>query len=102
MQKQCNKLLQSCKKNIHKINVVRRLCDHFIGENHTLKHRVGVGTTIMVIGVTIVKVGAMAPFGFIHVTTDVIGYLIHAIGGTPYIEYLIKTVSSDKAEEVAK
>lgn len=76
--------------NLKKLNFSRNLCNHFIGENHTIAHRVGIGTIIMVFGVGFAKLTLLVPNDFFHFIGDAIGFLIHGIGSVPYIELISK------------
>lgn len=74
---------------VKRIDITRKICQHAIGEKHTIGHRMTVGTIIMIVGVGIAKYCASVHFVVIHVTGDIVGYLIHAFGATPYLEWLI-------------
>lgn len=69
---------------LERIDVPRIVCVHLIGENHSPRHRMGVGTILMAFGVIISRLTAhiyvLSFFG------EVIGYLIHGIGTIPFAE----------------
>lgn len=87
------------KKIIDKVNVARVACDHLFGEEHTPKHRMGAGFVIMIVGVTVAKVGGGVHALILHFSLDLIGYLIHGIGAVPFIEALI---DASKARDASK
>lgn len=76
MKKVCNILL---------LIPTRTICEHLMSEKHTLIHRISIGTCIMIIGVVIATT-AHSFSGVGAVSIDLIGYLIHGIGATPYVE----------------
>jgi len=68
----------------------RAICNHMIGENHHIGHRMAVGTVVMAIGVTIAKASAGIEYAVIHISLDMVGYGLHALGCTPFIDAMIK------------
>lgn len=70
------------------LNLPKALCDHLIGEHHTMVHRLVTGTLIMVVGVGVAQTAHELPTGA-DFMADLIGYLIHGIGATPYVEAIM-------------
>lgn len=99
MKVNCSKALHTCKSAITRVDVVRKLCTHFIGEEHTTFHRKCVGTIIMIVGVGIAKGGSVLPYEIIHFTTETIGFLIHSIGGIPFVDSFISYVSKSSENQ---
>lgn len=75
---------------LQKLNFSRKLCNHFIGEEHSIKYRCIVGTVIIFIGVGTAKAAEMIHFFPVHVGLDGLGYLIHGIGSIPFVEWISK------------
>ena len=77
-------------------NIARPICAVLLGENHPAKYRMATGVGVMVFGVAIAKVfGHMVePIGY---AADLIGYAIHGLGLTPFIEHLAKRIKDSKA-----
>lgn len=70
---------------VKKCNLPKVISSHLFGENHSPAHRKGTGVVLMIIGVAISK----QPFieaHIIHGLADLIGYAIHGLGLTPFIE----------------
>lgn len=70
------------------LNISHRICEHFLGENHTANHRITVGSIIMVIGVVIAH--AHVEHIILSVTANTVGYTLHAIGSFPIMEKIIE------------
>lgn len=68
-------------------NVVKTLCDHIIGRQHHIGHRMFVGTITMVIGVFVAKIGS--DIYIFSIAIDAAGYTLHAIGAIPFIEAIL-------------
>lgn len=72
---------------IHALNFPHKICDHFLGEHHTFGHRFFVGSIIVLCGTAIAQIH----IGFVVV--DLLleggGYVIHAIGAIPVVEYVL-------------
>lgn len=58
------------------------------GENHSLTHRCLVGCGIMVVGVNLAHASEFVTIGFIKLSLDGVGYLIHGIGAVPFVDLL--------------
>ena len=74
---------------LDKFNASQRICEHLIGPNHTVAHKLIAGFTICCIGVGITEL----PYFEIHLLHkffDVTGYLIHGVGGIPFIKFIFK------------
>ena len=82
---------------VKKINVARGICDHLLDNKHTDKHRMAVGGMIIFVGVLISKIHV--EFIIIHYFLDGIGYAIHGIGLTPFIEKLTHSFNSEEKEK---
>lgn len=68
-------------------NPPKAICNHLIGKDHSLGHRVVVGSITILSGVLIANSGGE---GMFHIITDCIGYLIHGIGALPFLEVIEK------------
>lgn len=68
-------------------NLPRTACSVLIGKHHTLTHRLVAGLIIMVAGVAIAKgLPALLQSGWAHFLSDLLGYGVHGMGLTPFIE----------------
>ena len=75
-------------RHVTKINVPRTICSFLFGKRHARRHQMVVGVIIMGAGVTV----AHAASWFDHTPIvggllDGLGYGIHGIGLTPFIEW---------------
>ncbi len=71
---------------------VRFITTGIFGENHTLTHRIIVGSGVMVVGVNIAHVSSMVHIEVIQLSLDGVGYLVHGIGAVPFVD-LFKKIS---------
>lgn len=69
-----------------KVNILKIICNHAIGKQHTIAHRMIVGFAIIVIGV--IAVEYTAEYHFVKYITKIAGDGLDAIGITPYVEYV--------------
>jgi hypothetical protein len=74
---------------IETLNVPKKICDHLLGEEHPQEHRMVVGVFVMTTGVLVANSAHYLDIVIWHIFVDVIGYAIHALGFTPYIEWII-------------
>lgn len=81
-----------------KFNIPHLICNHIIGKEHKIQHRITVGTAIMMIGVLISKSGGGISLIIIHYLFDAIGYGLHGIGLIPWIEYITENVEKRNEE----
>ena len=77
-------------KILSPFNLPKRICVALLGEKQHIVHRMAVGLVFMISGVTIAHVGADLTFFILRGATDMFGYMIHGIGCTPFLEFLIK------------
>lgn len=82
---------------IRKVNVSHVICENLLDGKHTDRHRMTVGVIIMGFGVGISKIHV--ELQIIHFFLDGIGYGIHGIGLTPFIERLTRYFSDIHASE---
>jgi hypothetical protein len=76
-------------KAVKVANLPREICNHLHGEEHALSHRMWVGLAVMLGGVFLAHSAAGMPH-FVSVAIDMVGYAIHALGATPFIEWLLE------------
>ena len=86
------------------INIPYHICNHVMGENHSVSHRVGAGFVLMAIGVVIAHSAATCPIIILSYVGDGFGYLLHGIGSLPLAEaaiplFLRRVDSKKEAEE---
>ncbi len=84
--------MERVQKIVSKLNAPRVVCQHLFGKDHTTTHRMIVGAVVMVTGVCIAKLGGHAEMQVLAYLSDVVGYGIHGIGLTPFLEALIAEV----------
>lgn len=82
---------------VRKVNVVRPVCNHMVGRHHTFIHRAIVGVGVMVTGVLIAKGFGHDENFYIQVAGDAVGYGLHGLGLTPFVEALLESVAEDIA-----
>lgn len=70
---------------VTKCNLPRIISYHLFGKNHTSTHRKGTGVLLMIIGVAISKQPFFEAY-IIHGIADLVGYAIHGLGLTPFVE----------------
>ena len=80
-------------KKIHAIayrcNIARPVCRVMLGHEHSHTHRMAVGAVVMACGVAIAKATGRSEYELICYIGDGIGYGIHGLGLTPYIEFIV-------------
>lgn len=75
---------------VRKINPARPVCDALLGKKHTHIHRMMVGTVVMGTGVLIAKYTGHSEYEVIAYLGDAVGYGIHGLGLTPFLEFLME------------
>lgn len=79
--------LHNIEKNRNSFDLMSRLCNNVVGENHTFVHRISFGIILIGSGVVIAKFN----FGGVtHYFFDALGYVIHGIGSIPLVEGFVK------------
>lgn len=76
------------KSKLALIYLPRIICNHIIGHNHHVGHRITIGFMIMMLGVFIAKTAS--EYYVLTIIYDACGYALHAIGAVPIIEWLLK------------
>ncbi len=69
---------------LDKCNVVKHICCHVLGPNHTSTHRALAGTITLLIGFLIVHTPISN--SYIHSTCEIVGWSFHGLGLHPIIE----------------
>lgn len=72
---------------VNAFNLPHRVCDHFLGERHTFGHRFFVGSIIILCGTAIAQIHI--GFMVVDLVLEGGGYVIHAIGAIPVVEYVL-------------
>lgn len=81
---------------LHNINLSRVVCTHLFSKQHTETHRMCVGVVFIAVGVAISKIETT--IHAVHFLLDGIGYGIHGIGVTPFIDKLASAVKDNGTE----
>jgi len=74
-----------------RINVIRPVCNSMFGKEHSLRHRLITGATVAITGVLISKMLGHSENHVLEYAGDAIGYGLHGLGITPFIEWAAKT-----------
>lgn len=80
---------------VKRMNVIKPLADHLIGEHHHPVTRMGIGFTVAVVGTAIVKVHWEVHL--FALVVESVGCLIQAIGIIPFIESLFGLVGAGES-----
>lgn len=81
-----------------RLNVARPVCDALVGHKHKPVHRMAVGAVVMSIGVYVAKTSHGVHYELLSMAIDGVGYAIHALGTTPFIEWLAERVKADERQ----
>lgn len=81
-----------------RLNIPHIICNHIMGKEHKLHHRITVGTIIMACGVLVSKIGGGAGIIVIHYIFEFIGSSLHGIGLVPWIEYISENMERKNAD----
>jgi hypothetical protein len=74
------------------LNIPQLICNHVIGKEHKIQHRVTVGTAMMLVGVAISRCGNGVTFLVLHWCIEAFGSFVHGIGVVPWIEYFSQSI----------
>ncbi len=80
---------------LRKLNVPRLLAEQTVGKGHTERHHLTAGILVMVTGILITKASPLFDWMVWHVVTDFLGFIVHAIGLTPWIELFLKSAGEE-------
>lgn len=78
-----------------RLNVARPVCHMLLGHHAKPSHRMAVGVIVMSVGVVIAKAAAGIHYEILSLMVDGCGYAIHALGTTPFIEWLADRVKRE-------
>lgn len=81
-----------------RLNVARPVCHLLLGHQAKPSHRMAVGAAVMAVGVMIAKAAHGIEYEFLSMIVDGCGYAIHALGTTPFIEWLAERVKQEDAQ----
>lgn len=73
-------------------NLPKAICRHLVGKEHDTHHHMLAGVFVMVVGVAIAKSVEFFHFPGAHFALDLVGYGVHGLGLTPFIEAGIKAI----------
>lgn len=68
------------------LNVPKLICTHLMGKEHSYYHHMIVGFILMVVGVKFAHYTADIHIYVVHYAGDLVGYGLHGIGLTPFLE----------------
>lgn len=81
----------SLSRIVVKVNVIRPICSLMFGRNHSVLIRMGAGVVIAATGVVVAKYFGHSHDPIVSYFGDGIGYGLHGLGLTPFIEYMAET-----------
>lgn len=79
--------MEKSKNHLNKVNLPYILCDHLLGENHKLYHRLILGTMIILAGAGLILINSTSAA---LVITHTAGVIIDGIGVIPWLELVIQ------------
>ena len=77
-------------KSFNILKLPHYVCHQTIGRDHTPHHRMIAGILIMSVGVVIAKSANSFDAHWVHYVLDGVGYGVHGLGLTPFIESLME------------
>lgn len=80
-----------------KIHVTKIICNHVMGKNHSINHRVVVGIIFIYSGVLI---AGFFQSGILHIIFDGVGYCVHGIGSIPLVEKIYMIINDEPEDNV--
>ncbi len=86
-------------KTLHIIrvaNLPRRICIQLLGHHHDKRHRMVAGFLVMMAGVGVAKGAVFVSYEVVKYMMDLLGYGIHGLGLTPFIEALLEDSGEDE------
>lgn len=78
---------------VQHIDLIRPLCNHVLGEKHTIVHRKVAGFFTMVGGV-VLSIGVSEYAHSFEIIGHLVGYALHGIGLMPFIEHEAEKISN--------
>ncbi len=88
-------LKQRLHKAIPKLNITYWICDHLVGTQHKVHHRLLIGTIIIMFGSCLFLAGSFPAIIFTHVC----GVIFDGIGVVPWLEIFLKQQKINKIEK---
>lgn len=82
------------------INLPLIICNHVLGEEHHIVHRITVGVGFMFIGVFIARIESA--FYILSISYEAAGYVVHAIGVIPIVETMFKKSAKPPVKKTVK
>lgn len=79
-------ILKKAKDRVRKMDPVKTVGEHLVGDTYSSRHRITTGVVIMVIGVLVSKTGGGM---IVHLIVDVVGYGLHGLGLIPFVDHLV-------------
>lgn len=73
-------------------NLPKAICRHLVGDDHSTHHHMIVGCVVMALGVAVAKSVEYTTFPGSHFVLDMVGYAIHGLGLTPFVESALRWV----------
>lgn len=83
-----------------RLNIGRAICEHMLGKDHSTAHHMMVGVVAMCAGVLIAKTTGHNPNEIIAFIGDAVGYAVHGLGLTPFVEAILVRVGEVVVEEI--
>ena len=84
--------------HIRAANVARPICEYLVGKRHHPYTRLGVGSVIIIVGVCVAKAAHALTFPPAIILVDAVGYALHGLGLTPFVEHMVAFVQDGEAE----
>ena len=78
---------------VRKANVMRPVCALLLGKHHKPSHRMIAGVITMAVGIAIYKAGEHFDSHAVAFITDAVGFFIHGMGLTPFLEHIAEEVA---------
>lgn len=77
-------------------NLIKPVCNSMFGKEHSLAHRMATGATVAIVGVIISKSLGHMENAIVEGIGDAVGYGLHGLGITPFIEWIAKTFGNSE------